>query len=110
MFPNPLCWLMLAGHDTNSSRFFCGRSASGRTLRAQRNCVSIREEESMSVQNEQTQTPTQDRGLDRRRILFGITLAAAFTLSAGGAPVQMAQAQQPAPAQPAGRLPNVLAI
>src|SRR5262245_18963994 len=64
----------------------------------------------MSGQNEQTQMPTQDRRLDRRRILLGgSTLAAASALSAG-APVRMAQAQQPTPAQPPGRLPNVLAI
>jgi len=64
----------------------------------------------MSIQNEQTQTPTQDRGLDRRRILFGSTTLAAASALSGGAPVRMAQAQQPAPAQPPGRLPNVLAI
>jgi arylsulfatase len=64
----------------------------------------------MSVQDGLTRTPTQDRGLDRRRILFGgTTLVAASALSAS-APVRMAQAQQPVSAQPPGRLPNVLAI
>jgi arylsulfatase A-like enzyme len=64
----------------------------------------------MSIQDEQTKMTAQDRGLDRRRILLaGTTLAAASALSAG-APVPMAQAQQPGPAQPVGRLPNVLAI
>src|SRR5262245_22548501 len=53
---------------------------------------------------------TQNHRLDRRRILFGgTTLAAASALSAA-APVWMAQAQQPVPAQQPGRLPNVLAI
>jgi arylsulfatase len=48
--------------------------------------------------------------LDRRKILLGgTTLAAASALSAG-ASVRVAQAQQPAPAQPAGRAPNVLLI
>src|SRR5689334_5255972 len=52
--------------------------------------------------------PTNDPS--RRSILLGgTTLAAAIALSAG-APVRVAQAQQPAPARPAGRLPNVLAI
>src|SRR5262247_1999605 len=51
-----------------------------------------------------------ERAVNRRRILLGgTTLAAASVLSAG-APARMAQAQQPVPAQPAGRLPNVLAI
>src|SRR5215831_13548485 len=46
----------------------------------------------------------------RRIVLIGgTTLAAASALSAG-ALVRMAQAQQPVPAQPPGRLPNVLAI
>src|SRR5262245_15592245 len=46
----------------------------------------------------------------RRRVFIGaIILATASALSAG-APLGMAQAQQPAPAQPPGRLPNVLAI
>jgi arylsulfatase len=64
----------------------------------------------MSVQNEQSQMPTQDRGLDRRRILLGGTaLVAASSLSAGTS-VRMAQAQQSVPAQAVGRLPNVLAI
>src|SRR5262249_48235883 len=63
----------------------------------------------MSGQNKETRMPTQDGGLDRRRILFGGTLVAASALSAG-APVRLAQAQQPVPAQSVGRLPNVLAI
>src|SRR5215475_9656383 len=51
-----------------------------------------------------------ERAVNRRSILLGgTTLAAASVLSAG-APVRMAQAQQPVPAQPPGRLPNVLAI
>jgi arylsulfatase A-like enzyme len=63
----------------------------------------------MSAQNEQTQIQSQDC-FDRRRILLGgTTLAAASALSAG-APVRMAQAQQPVPAQPSGRLPNILFI
>ena len=64
----------------------------------------------MSVQNEQTQKPIQDHGLDRRRLLLGGTTLAAASALSSGAPVQIAQAQQPAPTQPPGRLPNVLLI
>src|SRR5262245_38525408 len=64
----------------------------------------------MSVWKERTQKPIQDHSLDRRRLLIGgTTLAVASALSAG-TPVEMAQAQQPVPAQTHGRLPNVLAI
>jgi arylsulfatase len=66
----------------------------------------------MSTAKDETkpETKSEDRALDRRSILLaGTTLAAASALSAG-APVRMAQAQQPGPAQPVGRLPNVLAI
>jgi arylsulfatase A-like enzyme len=50
------------------------------------------------------------RSINRRRILLGGTTLAAVSALSAGAPVRMAQAQQPVPAQPAGRLPNVLAI
>ncbi|MCP3391081.1 arylsulfatase [Bradyrhizobium sp. CCGB12] len=64
----------------------------------------------MSVQKEQTQISTQAPDLDRRRILLGSTALAAASALSVGASVRMAQAQQPVPAQPTGRLPNVLAI
>src|SRR5262245_26568871 len=49
-----------------------------------------------------------DRAMSRRNILLGgTTLAAA---SAFAAPTRTAQGQQPAPAQPAGRRPNILVI
>src|SRR3954453_15764203 len=50
------------------------------------------------------------RSINRRRILLGGTTLAAVSALSAGAPVRMAQAQQPVPAHPAGRLPNVLAI
>ena len=50
------------------------------------------------------------RLIGRRRILLGGTTLAAMSALAAAAPVRMAQAQQPVPAQPPGRLPNVLAI
>lgn len=53
-----------------------------------------------------TRTPD---GISRRSILLGSTTLAAAALSAV-TPVRMAQAQEAAPAQPVGGLPNVLAI
>jgi len=72
--------------------------------------MQIGEEESMSDQNDQIQMPMRDRGLDRRRILLGGSTLAAVSALSVGAPARMAQAQQAVPAQPAGSLPNVLAI
>ncbi len=49
-------------------------------------------------------------GVKRRDLLLGATsLVAASALTAGG-PVNTAQAQQPTPAQPTGRRPNILVI
>jgi arylsulfatase A-like enzyme len=67
-------------------------------------------EDGMSVRKGQTQMPIQARNLDRRSILLGGTTLAATSALNAGAPVRMAQAQQPLSAQPTGRLPNVLAI
>src|SRR5262245_66598288 len=52
--------------------------------------------------------PTNDPS--RRSLLLGGTTLAAASILSASAPVRMAQAQQPAPVRPAGRLPNVLAI
>jgi arylsulfatase A-like enzyme len=64
----------------------------------------------MSVQKKQNRTLTQAHDVDRRRVLLGGTTLAAVCALSAAAPVGVAQAQQPAPAQPSGRLPNVLAI
>src|ERR1700740_1576488 len=56
--------------------------------------------------NEATNSPS----IDRRRIFLGGTTLAAMSALSAGARVRTAQAQQPVPAQPPGRLPNVLAI
>src|SRR5215470_5572955 len=57
-----------------------------------------------------TSIEINDRAVNRRSILLGGTTLATASALGAGAPVRMAQAQQPVPAQPAGRLPNVLAI
>src|SRR5262245_11014099 len=60
--------------------------------------------------NADTSSKMNCSNLNRRRILLGGTsLAVASALNAGTT-LRMAHAQQPAPAQPSGRLPNVLAI
>src|SRR5262245_49597820 len=56
----------------------------------------------------QRHNPTNDPS--RRSALMGAIMLAAASVLSVSVPVQMAQAQQPAPAQPPGRLPNVLAI
>ena len=61
------------------------------------------------MSNEANRT-SDGRPIDRRRILLGGTALAAVCALGAGAPVRTAQAQQPAPAQPPGSLPNVLAI
>jgi len=54
---------------------------------------------------------SQDSRLNRRSILLGGTVLAATSSYAASAPFQTAQAQQPAPAAPAGaRRPNILVI
>jgi len=55
-------------------------------------------------------TNAQPKNLNRRNMLLGGTTVAAASALGAATPVRMAQAQQPAPAQPPGRLPNVLAI
>ncbi|HEY1262196.1 MAG TPA: arylsulfatase [Terriglobales bacterium] len=63
----------------------------------------------MTDQGSGDHTKRKPRAPSRRNILLAAILAAASALGAS-VPVKMAQAQQPVPAQPVGRLPNVLAI
>ena len=48
--------------------------------------------------------------LNRRNILLGGTTLAAASAFAGGAPINLAQAQAPQPAPATGQRPNILVI
>src|SRR5215203_537036 len=64
----------------------------------------------MSSKDEQDKTKTENRVLDRRRVLLGSTTLAAASALGAGAPVRVAQAQAQQPAAPSGRRPNILVI
>ena len=64
----------------------------------------------MSSKDEQDKTKTENRVLDRRKVLLGSTTLAAASALGAGAPVRVAQAQAQPPAAPGGRRPNILVI